>query len=107
MDYKALNARLVAFAIGAVAGRSDVLDVMNPRREGKLLFPHSGTFSANPISMTAGLAAMRDVTERLRIDAEHVIFGHTHRRGPIGDEPGWEAAGTGPSAGDGGAGAPW
>lgn len=46
------------FPIGAVAGRGDVLDVMNPRREGKLLFPHSGTFSANPISITAGLAAM-------------------------------------------------
>lgn len=46
------------FPIGAVAGRAEVMDVMNPRSH-RFLFPHSGTFSANPISMTAGLAAMR------------------------------------------------
>lgn len=46
------------FPVGAVAGRAEVMDVMNPRREGPLLFPHSGTFSANPISTTAGLVAM-------------------------------------------------
>jgi predicted phosphodiesterase len=35
----------------------------------------------------AGLAAMGEVVTRLRIDAEHVIFGHTHRTGPLpGDE---------------------
>jgi glutamate-1-semialdehyde 2,1-aminomutase len=33
------------------------MDVLNPLAE-KVLFPHSGTFSANPITMTAGLAAM-------------------------------------------------
>jgi hypothetical protein len=42
----------------------------------------------------AGLTAMGEVVDRLAIDAEHVIFGHTHRRGPIGDEPGWEVEGT-------------
>ncbi len=46
------------FPVGAIAGRSDVMEVMNPLNE-PLLFPHSGTFSANPISMTAGLTAMR------------------------------------------------
>ena len=30
----------------------------------------------------AGLAAMREVLGRLEVDAEHVIFGHTHRPGP-------------------------
>ncbi|TVQ83241.1 MAG: aspartate aminotransferase family protein [Phycisphaeraceae bacterium] len=45
------------FPIGAVAGRADVMDVFNPHTP-KLLFPHSGTFSANPVSMTAGLTAM-------------------------------------------------
>lgn len=45
------------FPIGAVAGRADVMDTLNPHAP-RLLFPHSGTFSANPISMTAGLAAM-------------------------------------------------
>ncbi len=46
------------FPIGAVAGRSDVMDVLNPRAQ-KVLFPHSGTFSANPITLTAGLVAMQ------------------------------------------------
>jgi predicted phosphodiesterase len=37
-----------------------------------------------------GLAAMADVVERLGIDADHVIFGHTHRAGPLpGDYDGW------------------
>ena len=45
------------FPIGAVAGRADIMDVLNPSAP-KLLFPHSGTFSANPISTTAGLTAM-------------------------------------------------
>ena len=45
------------FPVGAVAGRNEVMDVFNPLAE-KVLFPHSGTFSANPITMTAGLAAM-------------------------------------------------
>ncbi|MEZ6233168.1 MAG: aspartate aminotransferase family protein [Phycisphaerales bacterium] len=45
------------FPIGAVAGRADVMDVLNPHAT-PLKFPHSGTFSANPVSMTAGLMAM-------------------------------------------------
>ena len=45
------------FPVGAVTGRADVMDVMNPRSPG-FVYPHSGTFSANPISMRAGLAAM-------------------------------------------------
>jgi len=45
------------FPVGAVTGRKEVMEVFNPLAE-KVLFPHSGTFSANPITMTAGLAAM-------------------------------------------------
>jgi glutamate-1-semialdehyde 2,1-aminomutase len=45
------------FPAGAVAGRRDVMEVMNPLAH-RVLFPHSGTFSANPITMTAGLTAM-------------------------------------------------
>jgi predicted phosphodiesterase len=37
----------------------------------------------------AGLAAMGEVVVRLGIDADHVIFGHTHRRGPLRSESGW------------------
>jgi predicted phosphodiesterase len=39
----------------------------------------------------AGIAAMSEAVERLGVEADHVIFGHTHRRGPIDDEPGWTA----------------
>ncbi len=46
------------FPVGALAGRREVMQVMNPLAD-NVLFPHSGTFSANPITMTAGLAAMR------------------------------------------------
>lgn len=45
------------FPVGAIAGRADVMEVLNPLAD-KVLFPHSGTFSANPITMTAGLTAM-------------------------------------------------
>ena len=36
------------------------------------------------------------VAERLEVDAEHVVFGHTHRAGPLAtdaDEDGWAAPG--------------
>lgn len=42
----------------------------------------------------AALAAISEVVERLRIDAEHVVFGHTHRRGPMAGEADWTARGT-------------
>src|SRR5215208_1762165 len=37
----------------------------------------------------AGLVAIGEVVRRLGIDADHVIFGHTHRRGPMRSEVGW------------------
>lgn len=56
------------FPVGALAGKNDIMDVMNPLAS-NLRFPHSGTFSANPVTMTAGLAAMqlfdRPAVERL------------------------------------------
>jgi glutamate-1-semialdehyde 2,1-aminomutase len=56
------------FPVGAIAGRADVMEVMNPRSE-KLLFPLSGTFSANPITMVAGRVSMelfdRGAVERI------------------------------------------
>jgi glutamate-1-semialdehyde 2,1-aminomutase len=56
------------FPVGAIAGSRDVMQVMNPLTE-TVKFPHSGTFSANPITMTAGLTAMTlyddDAVQRL------------------------------------------
>ena len=45
------------FPVGAVAGKADIMKVFDPH-EKNLLLPHSGTFSANPITMTAGFTAM-------------------------------------------------
>ncbi len=46
------------FPVGAMAGRRDVMKVLDPT-ESRLLFPLSGTFSANPVTMTAGHVAMK------------------------------------------------
>ncbi|HRJ50666.1 MAG TPA: aminotransferase class III-fold pyridoxal phosphate-dependent enzyme, partial [Phycisphaerales bacterium] len=56
------------FPIGAIAGRAEFMDVLNPRSP-RYVYPHSGTFSANPVSVGAGLAAMekfdRSASDRL------------------------------------------
>ncbi|GMV45735.1 MAG: glutamate-1-semialdehyde 2,1-aminomutase [Pseudomonadota bacterium] len=46
------------FPVGALAGRAEVMEVMDPSRA-PLRFPLSGTYSANPVTMVAGLAAMK------------------------------------------------
>lgn len=45
------------FPVGALGGRADVMDVFNPIASGSVGW--GGTFSANPITMTAGLAALQ------------------------------------------------
>ena len=37
----------------------------------------------------AGLAAIGEVVHKLGIEADHLVFGHTHRRGPMRGEQGW------------------
>lgn len=58
------------FPVGAIVGRKEVMEVMNPLVP-NVLFPHSGTFSANPVTMTAGLTAMKmfDPLEIKRLNA--------------------------------------
>jgi glutamate-1-semialdehyde 2,1-aminomutase len=51
------------FPVGAVAGRADVMAVFDPGRGGSPPAPHGGTFNANPVTMAAGLAAMRLLTQ--------------------------------------------
>lgn len=46
------------FPIGAFAGRNDVMEILNPGGS-NYRFSLSGTFSANPISVTAGNVAMK------------------------------------------------
>lgn len=58
------------FPVGAIAGRAEVMEVLNPLAA-RVRFPHSGTFSANPVTMVAGHTAMRlfDRPEVERVNA--------------------------------------
>ncbi len=58
------------------------------------LGPVQADISAGAIT-SAGLVAIGDVVERLAIDADFVIFGHTHRRGPLPSDGDWKLAGGG------------
>jgi glutamate-1-semialdehyde 2,1-aminomutase len=58
------------FPVGAVGGRKEFMAVFDPR-PGKPALPHGGTFSANPVTMRAGLVAMELLDEAAfeRLDA--------------------------------------
>ena len=48
------------FAVGAVVGRADILDLSSPERGGRVT--HAGTFNANPITSIAGRVTMETLT---------------------------------------------
>ena len=50
------------FPVGAVCGHKEFMAVFDPR-PGKPALPHGGTFSANPVTMRAGIAAMELLDE--------------------------------------------
>jgi glutamate-1-semialdehyde 2,1-aminomutase len=52
------------FPVGAVGGKAAAMAVFD-HRQGKPLVPQSGTFTANPVTMTAGLTAMKLLTPDL------------------------------------------
>ena len=54
------------FPVGALAGKADIMDVLNPLKT-PLQFSLSGTFSANPITMTAGRVAV-EMFDRQAVD---------------------------------------
>ena len=82
------------FPIGAVAGRRDVMAVYDPSL-GAPKVQHGGTFSANPMSMVAGLACMEALTPACfdHLDALGDYF-QTQMQGLL-DERGLEAQITG------------
>jgi glutamate-1-semialdehyde 2,1-aminomutase len=49
------------FPVGATGGRAEVMEVFDPGTRGARI-ASGGTFSANPVSMTGGLATMRAMT---------------------------------------------
>lgn len=62
------------FPVGAIAGRPEIMAVFDPSR-GKPALPHGGTFTANPVTMRAGIAAMEALTPE--------AFAHLDRIGSI------------------------
>ncbi|MER8402202.1 aspartate aminotransferase family protein [Mesorhizobium sp. M1348] len=50
------------FPVGAIAGGAEFMEVFDPTA-GKPSLPHGGTFSANPVTMRTGLAAMELLDE--------------------------------------------
>jgi glutamate-1-semialdehyde 2,1-aminomutase len=55
------------FPVGAVCGDRDVMSVFDPT-SGKPASPHGGTFNANPVTMSAGAAAMELLTPTVLAD---------------------------------------
>ena len=54
------------FPVGAIGGRREVMAVFDPRG-GKPRVPHGGTFTANPVTMAAGVVAL-DLLDASAID---------------------------------------
>jgi glutamate-1-semialdehyde 2,1-aminomutase len=50
------------FPVGAFGGRRDIMALFNTAT-GSGTIPHAGTFNGNPITMTAGIATMEQLTE--------------------------------------------
>lgn len=81
------------FPIGALAGRSEVMRLLDPWVPGTI--PHSGTFSGNPVSSAAGAVALSLLTEseiaRINALGERARESLRARVGALG----WEVRGTG------------
>jgi len=84
-DTDALPARARAIALrrGLIPAATAVLNAAG-------LGPFGAEVSGRELRR-AGIAAMCRVIERLRIDADWVVYGHTHRAGPLPGEGEWRA----------------
>lgn len=81
------------FAIGAVAGRDEIMSRLDPRRPDEISL--SGTFSGNPVAMAAGLEAVRMLDaaaiDRLNGLGDRAREGASARVASVG----WEFRGSG------------
>lgn len=81
------------FPVGAVAGRAELMEELDPARPDGL--EHGGTFSGNPVTMAAGVAALerwdRPAIERLNALGETMRATLAGRVAPLG----WELRGAG------------
>jgi glutamate-1-semialdehyde 2,1-aminomutase len=81
------------FPVGAVVGREEIMRELDPTSPNSL--EHGGTFSANPVTMAAGAASMRLLTEE---ETSRINDLGDEARGLVGDavtEAGWEVRGRG------------
>jgi glutamate-1-semialdehyde 2,1-aminomutase len=77
------------FPIGAIGGRTEVMGGLDPQAPGHLAY--GGTFSANPVTMRAGLASLKLLTEP---EIER-INGYGDRLRHELDAQGWRVTGRG------------
>lgn len=47
--------------IGAVLGKTEIMELLDPRRENERRVFHSGTFNGNPLSMSLGIATVNEL----------------------------------------------
>lgn len=79
--------------VGAVAGRADHMAILDPLRDDGL--EHGGTFSGNPVTMAAGIAAMHLFTAA-EVDRLNALGDRLRARLGTGiDGLGWEVRGAG------------
>jgi glutamate-1-semialdehyde 2,1-aminomutase len=69
--------------VGAVGGRADVMELFDPRRDGRIV--HGGTFNANPLTMAAGTATLDELSPE-RYDALEALA--VELRTKLGELPG-------------------
>ncbi len=85
------------FPVGAIGGKSAVMDVFAAVHGNRAAVPSGGTYTANPITMTAGFACMRqldqmsfdrlaDIGERIRQGLRELFAAHSL---------GWQVTGAG------------
>jgi glutamate-1-semialdehyde 2,1-aminomutase len=66
------------FPVGAIVGKQEPMSVLDPGQTSPP-FPLSGTFSANPISMTAGLATLQ-AYDQDAVDRINDLGGYARRQ---------------------------
>jgi hypothetical protein len=82
-DDRVARLRAIALRRGLIPGAAWLLNAAG-------LGPFESVMTG-PALRRGGIAAMCRVIEQLGIDADWVIFGHTHRAGPLPDEGDWRA----------------
>ena len=54
--------------VGAVVGETEMMKQLDPRKGNRRKVFHSGTFNGNPLSLSVGMATVRELTRRGRFD---------------------------------------